>query len=306
MFDLTGKVAVVTGAGSGIGRGISLAFAKQGAAVLASDALLDRAEETARMITEAGGKAAVNQADVRDREALERMADQAVRELGGLHIAVANAGIGRGGSILTMTEEDWDTQMDVNLKGVYLTVQVCARAMVRQNQGGRIITISSLAAERPAPGLFAYCASKAGVRMMTRCWALDLAPFDITVNAIGPGIIDTPLGSPLLGEGDVRQQNERAIPAGRAGQPYDIGALACWLASDEAEYVTGTYNLIDGGLADGGGFGVNPNPDAPNPRQVIREARRQMSGDAVLAMVDQMTAAAMAEGEARRKERGLL
>lgn len=306
MFDLTGKVAVVTGAGSGIGRGISLAFAKQGAAVLASDALLDRAEETARMITEAGGKAAANQADVRDREALERMADQAVRELGGLHIAVANAGIGRGGSILTMTEEDWDTQMDVNLKGVYLTVQVCARAMVRQNQGGRIITISSLAAERPAPGLFAYCASKAGVRMMTRCWALDLAPFDITVNAIGPGIIDTPLGSPLLGEGDVRQQNERAIPAGRAGQPYDIGALACWLASDEAEYVTGTYNLIDGGLADGGGFGVNPNPDAPNPRQVIREARRQMSGDAVLAMVDQMTAAAMAEGEARRKERGLL
>jgi len=306
MFDLTGKVAVVTGAGSGIGRGISLALASQGAAVLASDALLERAEETARMIIEAGGKAAANQADVRDRDALERMADQAVRELGGLHIAVANAGIGRGGSVLTMTEEDWDTQIDVNLKGVFLTVQVCARAMVRQNKGGRIITISSLAAERPAPNLFAYCASKAGVRMMTRCWALELAPFDITVNAIGPGIIDTPLGSPLLGEGDVRRQNEQAIPAGRAGQPYDIGALACWLASDEAEYVTGTYNLIDGGLADGGGFGVNPNPDAPNPRQVIREARRQMSGDAVLAMVDQMTAAALAEAEARRKERGLL
>jgi NAD(P)-dependent dehydrogenase (short-subunit alcohol dehydrogenase family) len=258
-------------------------------------------------VREAGGKAVANQADVRDRDALERMADAAMRELGGLHIAVANAGIARGGSVLTMSEDDWDTQIDVNLKGVYLTVQVCARAMVRQNSGGRIITISSLAGERPSASLFAYCASKAGVRMMTRCWAIDLAPFGVTVNAIGPGIIETPLGSPLLGDSaDVRQQNERAIPAGRAGQPYDIGALACWLASDEAEYMTGTYNLIDGGLADGGGFGVNANPGMPDPRQALRDARRQMSGEALLAMIDQQTAAGMAEFEACRKERGLL
>ena len=99
---------------------------------------------------------------------------------------------------LTMTVEDWDSLMAVNLTGVFLTVQACARRMVRQNQGGRIITIASLAAERPYPQLFAYCASKAGVRMMTRCWAQELAPFDITVNSIGPGIIDTPLGPESL------------------------------------------------------------------------------------------------------------
>ncbi|MGE5596233.1 MAG: SDR family NAD(P)-dependent oxidoreductase, partial [Hyphomicrobiales bacterium] len=236
---------------------------------------------------------------------LEQMVDQALRELGSVDIAVANAGIARGGSILTMTEEDYDTQMDVNLKGVYLTVQVCARAMVRGNRGGRIITISSLAAERPNPGLFAYCGSKAAVRMMTRCWALDLAPFDITVNAIGPGVIDTPLGSPLLGEGDLRQQNERNIPAGRAGLPMDIGNLAVWLASDEAEYQTGTYTLIDGGIADAAGFGVLPDPNAP-PRDAMRQVRRQMSGDAVLAMIDQATATAMSNFEELRKQRGLL
>lgn len=168
-----------------------------------------------------------NQADVRDRDALEQMADTAMRELGGLHIAVANAGIARGGSVLTMTEEDWDTQIDVNLKCVYLTVQVAARAMVRQNTGGRIITISSLAAERPAPSLFAYCASKAGVRMMTRCWALELAPFGVTVNAIGPGIIDTPLGSPLLGE--ATRGSRTNVPsrlAARASPPISASSPA--------------------------------------------------------------------------------
>lgn len=306
MFELTGKVAVVTGAGSGIGQGIALTFARAGAAVLASDARGEAAEATAAQIREAGGKAVANQADVRNRDDLERMAAQAVADLGGLHIAVANAGIGRGGSILTMPEDDFDTQMDVNLKGVYLTVQACARAMVRQNAGGRVITISSLAAERPSSLLFAYCGSKAAVRMMTRCWALDLAPFGITVNAIGPGIIDTPLGSPLLGEGDVRQMNEQYIPAGRMGVPFDIGQLATWLASDEAEYQTGTYTLIDGGIGDGGGLGVHGDPGAPNPLQAIREARRSMSGDAVLAMMDQISEASRTETDRRRRERGLL
>ena len=169
-----------------------------------------------------------------------------------------------------------------------------------------MITIASLAAERAAPGMFAYCASKAGVRMMTRCWALDLAPFGITVNSIGPGIIDTPLGSGLLGEGDARALNERAVPAGRAGLPGDIGNLACWLASDEAEYVTGTYNLIDGGLADGAGFGLTPDPSLPNPIQGLRDARRSMSGEQVLAMLDGMSQQMRAEGDRLRGERGLL
>lgn len=304
MFDLTGKVAVVTGAGSGIGRGIALALAQAGADVLASDADGQRAAETAELVRKAGRKAASNQCDVRNRDELEQMAAQAVQELGGLHIAVANAGIARAGSVLTMSEADYDTQMDVNQKGVFLTVQVCARAMVRQNEGGRIITISSIAGERPTAQLFAYSASKAAVRMMTRCWALDLAPFGITVNAIAPGIIDTPLGSPLLGEGDNRRLNEQNIPAGRAGQPMDIGNLAVWLSSDEAEYQTGTYTIIDGGISDASGLGTVSDP-AQNPRQAMREARRNMSGDALLAMIDQATAAAMEQMEQNRKERGL-
>src|SRR5487761_1907652 len=134
MLDLSGKVAVVTGAGSGIGRGIALAFARAGADLLCADIAPGRAEAVACT------------ADVRDREALVAMAGTVVSQLGGLDIAVANAGIGRGGSILTMREDDWDTQIDVNLKGVFLTVQACAREMVKANRGGRVIAISSLAA----------------------------------------------------------------------------------------------------------------------------------------------------------------
>ena len=303
MLDLTGKVAVVTGAGSGIGRGIALALASAGADILAADIVGARAEATAREVREAGGAAAAQAVDVRDRAGLIDLAATAVEQLGGLDIVVANAGIGRGGTVLTMSEEDWDTQIDVNLKGVFLTVQACGREMVRRNRGGRVIAIASLAAERASPGLGAYCASKAGVRMLARVWAQELAPYGITVNSIGPGIIDTPLAAGLIGEGDDRVQTERAVPLGRLGYPEDIGNVACWLASDEAEYVTGTYNLIDGGLADRGGFGTN-SPQAQQV-QMIREARQRMSGDQVLAMIDQQWAEAMKFANEQRAARGL-
>ena len=303
MLDLSGKVAVVTGAGSGIGRGITLAFARAGADLLCADIAPGRAEAVAAEVRALGRSAVACTADVRDREALVAMAGTAVSQLGGLDIAVANAGIGRGGSILTMREDDWDTQIDVNLKGVFLTVQACAREMVRANRGGRVIAISSLAAERPSGPLFAYCASKAGVRMMARCWAQDLAPFGITVNSIGPGIIDTPLAAGLVGEGDERALTERSIPAGRVGYPDDIGRLACWLASDEAEYITGTYNLIDGGLADRGNW--SPNGATAQAVQLIRDARKTMSGEQLLAQIDATTAAAAAQANEQRVARGL-
>ncbi len=227
MLDLTGKVAFVTGAGSGIGRGIALAFARQGADLALNDVVPGRAEETAAEVRAFGRRVVTATLDVRDRDATERSVAEAVAGLGRLDICVANAGIGRGSGILTMTEDDYDTQMDVNAKGVFLTVQACARELVRGGHGGRIIVISSIAAERPNAGAWAYCASKAAVRMMTRCWAQDLSPFRITVNAIAPGFIETPLGAPALGEGDIRAINERYIPMGRIGQPNDIGALAC-------------------------------------------------------------------------------
>src|SRR5206468_6215618 len=224
-------------------------------------------------------------------------------EFGALDICVANAGIGRGGTVLTMLEDDWDTLMDVNLKGVFLTVQACAREMVKLNRGGRIIAISSLAAERPSPTLFAYCASKAGVRMMARCWAQELAPFGITVNSIGPGVIDTPLAAGLIGEGDQRAAMERAIPLGRVGYPEDIGRLACWLVSDEAAYVTGTYNLIDGGMADRGSYG--PGSALGQMQQLIREARATFSGPELLERIDETVGQQIAEANREREQRGL-
>ena len=303
MLDLTGKVAAVTGAGSGIGHGIALAFARAGADVACSDVVASRAEATAAEIRALGRRATSRAVDVRDKSALEEMCSAAVSELGGLRIAVANAGIGRGGSVLTMSEDDYDTQMDVNTKGVFLTVQACSRAMVTQGRGGRIIVISSIAAERPNPGSWAYCGSKAAVRMMARCWAQDLAPFKITVNSIGPGFIDTPLASGSIGEGDIRALNEQFIPMGRVGQPMDIGNLACWLASDEAEYITGTYNIMDGGLVDAGGWGMQNG--LPDPAVALREAIRTMPGAQVLTMMDQMTEEGMAEFAKLRAERGL-
>ncbi|MFN0094600.1 MAG: SDR family NAD(P)-dependent oxidoreductase [Dehalococcoidia bacterium] len=303
MLDLSGKVALVTGAGSGIGRGIALAFARAGADLSCSDVVLARAEETAAMVRALGRRANAQQADVRDRAALDDQVSRAIGELGGIHIAVANAGIGRGTSVLTMSEEDYDTQFDVNTKGVFLTVQAAGRGMVRQGKGGRIIVISSIAGERPEPGAWAYCGSKAAVRMMARCWAQELSPFRITVNSVAPGFIDTPLASGSIGEGDIRAANERFIPMGRVGQPVDIGSLCCWLASDEAEYVTGTYNIMDGGLVDAGGWGMQTG--LPSMRDGVKEMLRTMSGEQVLAAIDRMTADAMPVVEQMRREKGL-
>ena len=293
----------MTGAGSGIGRGITLALAQAGANVLCADVVRERADDAARAVRELGRKTGTCVADVRNKKDVVAMAEQASREFGALDICVANAGIGRGGTVLTMREDDWDTLMDVNLKGVFLTVQACAREMVKLNRGGRIIAISSLAAERPSPTLFAYCASKAGVRMMARCWAQELAPFGITVNSIGPGVIDTPLAAGLIGEGDQRAAMERAIPLGRVGYPEDIGRLACWLVSDEAAYVTGTYNLIDGGMADRGSYG--PGSALGQMQQLIREARATLSGPELLERIDETVGQRIAEANREREKRGL-
>ncbi len=303
MLDLTGKVAFVTGAGSGIGKGIALAFARQGADLALNDVVAGRAEETAAEAQALGRRTVTAVLDVRDKEATERVLAEAVAALARLDIVVANAGIARGGSILTMSEDDYDTQMDVNAKGVFITVQAGARELVREGHGGRIIVISSVAAERPNAGAWAYCASKAAVRMMTRCWAQDLSPFRITVNSIGPGFIDTPLGAPAVGEGDIRALNERYIPMGRIGMPADIGALAVWLASDEAEYITSTYNVMDGGLVDAGAWGMQTGE--PSMRDALLEMTRTMSGGQILDTIDTMTAQALGDFARLRAERGL-
>ncbi|MCY4391530.1 MAG: SDR family oxidoreductase [Chloroflexi bacterium] len=287
MLDLTGKVAFVTGSGSGIGEGSALALARAGADVACTDLDAERAEATAAQVRALG------------RKALAAAVAATVSELGRLDIAVANAGISRGSNVLTLTEDDLDTVFDVNSKGVFLTVQACAREMVREGRAGRVVVISSVSGERAEMGSSAYCGSKAAVRMMTRCWALDLAPFGITVNSIAPGMTETRLWGAVAARREARETLERELPFGRVGQPADIGNLVCWLASDEAEYMTGSYNVMDGGLLDGRGLTFR---DLPERMLEMRERVQSEGGESVLTSLD-AEAAAGAERAAEQRER---
>jgi NAD(P)-dependent dehydrogenase (short-subunit alcohol dehydrogenase family) len=298
MFDLIGKVAVITGAGSGIGRGIALSLARAGADVVASDRVMERAGETAAKVRDLGREAFAQRADVREHESLQALADAAVHRLGRLDICVANAGILRLGSVLTLPLDDWQAVVDVNLTGVFLTVQACAREMVRLSNGGRVIVMASLAAEVASPAWSAYNATKAAVRHATRSWAFDLAPFDITVNAIGPGWIETPLIADFQGDGEAREQFRQSIPLGRVGTPEDVGALAVWLASDEAGYMTGSYNLIDGGLHDGRSAALTAAP--------LRDLATRLQGDDLLAELDRQAAQNHEHLRQRRQAMGLM
>jgi NAD(P)-dependent dehydrogenase (short-subunit alcohol dehydrogenase family) len=274
-----------------------LSLAQAGARIVASDLLSERAEETAQMVRDIGRDALARHADVREQESLQALADAATRHLGRLDICVANAGILRVESVLTLFPEDWQAGLDVNLSGVFYTVQACAREMVRFGNGGRVITISSLAAEVAAPRWSNYMATKAAVRHATRCWAFDLAPFDITVNSIGPGWIETPLIADIMGAGDLRDQFEQVIPMGRVGRPEDVGALAVWLASEEAGHVTGSYYLVDGGQHDGG--------SAAPVIQAQRALAGQLQGDALLAEIDRLAAVDREQQRLARHERGV-
>ena len=252
---LQGKTAFITGAGSGIGRGIAERLARDGADVFIADVDAEGADMTANLVTQLGRRAVVVKANVASKAQMQSAAAACVAEFGRLDIAVANAGIGRGGSVLQMELKDWQDQIDVNLTGVFLTVQAAAQQMVKLGHGGRIVCISSLAAENTGAMTFGYSATKAGVRIMVRGWAQDLGQYGITVNAIGPGVIETPLAQALAGEagGAIRTRLEARTPVGRVGRPADIAALASFMAGPDGEFMTGSYVLMDGGLRDSRG-----------------------------------------------------
>jgi NAD(P)-dependent dehydrogenase (short-subunit alcohol dehydrogenase family) len=253
-MTLEGKVAFITGAGSGIGRGTAERLAREGADICIADFDAAGAEETASMVREFGREAIVTQTNVVSKAQIHEAADRCVAELGSLDIAVCNAGIARGGSLLDIEQKDWQDQLDINLTGVMLTAQAAAQRMVAAGKGGRIVAISSLAAISTGAGGWAYSTTKVGVRMMVRGWAQDLGQHGITVNAIGPGIIETPLARGLAGNdgGPIREQVEARTPAGRVGQPSDIAGLIAWLAGPDAEFMSGSYLVMDGGLRDAG------------------------------------------------------
>ena len=253
---LEGKVAAVTGAGSGMGRAIAAAYAREGANVVAADINLAAAEETAAAIVASGGEAIATETDVSDQGQAQAMVDAAVARFGGLDILVNNAGVIKIVPFLETTEADWDFMFDINCKGILWCSQAAARQMIAQGRGGKIINLASQAGRRGEALVLAYCATKACVISMTQSMALALAPHQINVNAIAPGVVDTPLWvgidkqlAALMGleAGEPKRKAVASIPLGRIEQPEDVAWAAIFLASSESDYMTQQTINVDGG-----------------------------------------------------------
>ncbi len=241
---LEDRVAIVTGAGQGIGRGIALKLAQKGAHVVVSDINGQTARETATELRAFGRRALALQADVSNRAQVEKMVKATIQEFGTVEILINNAGIARSAMLLKLTDEDWDEVLAVNLKGIFHTTQTVASHMMGARYG-KIVNISSIYGRTGTLGDSNYAASKAGMIGFTKSMARELARYDINVNAILPGMIDTPL---LQGIPDhYLQPMIEEIPLGRVGTPEDIGNLAAFLASDEAPYITGAAIEVAGG-----------------------------------------------------------
>lgn len=244
MFDLTGKVALVTGASRGIGRAIATRLAEQGALVVAA-ARGAHAEECVGALTAAGRRAEALALDVTDTAALERVPGDIVSRHGRLDVVVSNAGITRDQLLLRMKREDWDAVIATNLTATYVLAQAALRPMMRQ-RAGRIIAVSSVVGQMGNAGQTNYAASKAGLIGFAKALAREIASREITVNVIAPGMIDTDMTRALAdkAQGDWTAQ----IPLGRLGTADDVAAAACFLASDEAAYITGHVLAVNGGM----------------------------------------------------------
>jgi meso-butanediol dehydrogenase / (S,S)-butanediol dehydrogenase / diacetyl reductase len=249
-ISLAGQVALVTGAGHGIGRASALALADAGALVVASDVDFARAAETEQLIKSAGNAGIAAVADVTNEEAIRGVIDDIVRTHGRLDVVHANAGVLMAGTALTQTLDEWDKTFAVNVRGTFLTVRSALPQMIRQRSGAIVITasVSGLIGE---PDLAAYNASKGALVNFTRQVAVEYAEHGIRVNGICPGWIETGFNDPVLGHLDPEELGRlvgRQVPLGRQGTPEDIAPSVVFLASDWARYITGQLLPIDGGL----------------------------------------------------------
>lgn len=243
---LKNKIALITGAGRGIGRAIAIALAKESAEVVINyNGSEERAKEVKQTIEENGGKASIYKCNVSDFVACEAMIKDIVKEYGHLDILVNNAGITKDGLIMKMKEEDFDSVLNVNLKGTFNTIRHSARQMLKQ-RSGKIINISSVSGILGNVGQANYAASKAGVIGLTKTMARELGSRGITVNAIAPGFVDTEMTEVLSEE--IRENACKQIILGRFGKPEDIANTAVFLASDKADYITGRVISVDGGM----------------------------------------------------------
>ncbi len=250
LFDLTGRVAVVTGGGTGLGRGMAEGLAQAGALTVLAGRRQDVVDRAAAEIRAAGGKAEGVALDVTRFRELPAFFEAVSKRHGRLDILVNNAGTNRRAPSWEYTEADWDTVMDLNLKAVFFCCQAAARIM-KTRDGGKIINTASLASTVASTNQAAYAPSKAGVKMLTQHLAFELAPFRINVNAIGPGWFRTPLNDDLFRNEAWARGVQALIPWGRIGTPQDLMGAAIFLASPASDYLTGQVLYVDGGMLAG-------------------------------------------------------
>ncbi len=243
-MNLSGKVALVTGSGRGIGKAIAQRLSEAGATVVIND-VTDAAEATAQEIISSGKASLFIKGSVNSSSDVNNMVEKTVASFSKIDILVNNAGITRDGLTMRMTDEEWDAVLDVNLKGVFLCSRAALKYMMKQ-RWGRIINISSISGIVGNPGQVNYCAAKAGILGITKTIAKEMASRQSTVNAIAPGFIETDMTAKLPEK--VKEEYSKRIPAGYMGTPRDVAEAAAFFASDEARYITGQVLCVDGGM----------------------------------------------------------
>lgn len=258
---LDGKVALVTGSSQGIGQAIAIRLAQAGAKVVINyRSHPEGAEQTLAQVRAAGGDCHLAGGDCHQDKGhsigadlgvvsdVRRLIAESVSHYGRLDVLVNNAGIEKHASFWEVTEADFDAVINVNLKGVFFATQAMVQHLIEAQRSGKIINISSVHEELPFPNFAAYCASKGGLKMLTRNLAIELAPYDITINNVAPGAIETPINTQLLNDAEKLNALLKNIPLGRLGKPQDVSGLVEFLASADADYITGSTFFVDGGL----------------------------------------------------------
>ena len=250
MLELKNKVAIITGARRGMGKSHALTLAKAGAKVVVSDISKEECQIVVEEIKKNGGEAIAVKCDVTKKSEVDNMVKTAVEKWGKVDILVNNAGIAEFASFLEMTEEQWDKTLDINLKGYFLCSQAAAKEMVKQKSGGVMVNIASVAMGQQGIGfsnIAHYCASKGGIVGMTEALAVELASYNIRVNAVAPGMIETPMIDTVKSDPKTLEALMARVPLRRIGKPEEVSNLVLFLVSDDSSYMTGSTVVIDGG-----------------------------------------------------------